>query len=174
MIVGLGHQARVGKDTAASRLVNHYGFKRLAFADVLKQVLYDINPIVSPTLNVKSIVDESGWELAKEMYEVRRLLQDLGVAARERIDPDAWVNPVMRELDIYQDFVITDVRFPNEFSALWRQGAHMVKITRDSAQGNAGVHQSEIALADAEWGTTIENNGTILELEENLVGALGL
>ncbi len=181
MIVGLGHQAQVGKDTAANFLVERYGFKRLAFADKLKQVLYDINPIVTPLVpqdeaRIQTIVDVDGWEVAKTIFEVRRMLQELGVAARDHIDRNAWVTPVIKQLDIYQDFVITDVRFPNEFAALYRKGARMVRITRSEAQGNAGTHQSEVALdrEDVEWSATVENDGTILEFEESLTGVLGL
>ena len=180
MIVGLGHQARVGKDTAANFLVERHGFKRLAFADTLKQVLYDINPIVSSPprrlVRVQDIVEERGWEDAKNMFEVRRLLQDLGMAARDHIGVNSWVNAVLRQVDIYGDYVITDVRFPNEFDALWNKQAHLIRITRPDSQrhGNAGTHQSEIALDDADWHSTIENNGSLLELEQNLIGVLGL
>ena len=180
MIVGLGHQAQVGKDTAANFLVERYSFKRLAFADTLKHVLFDINPIVSssgpPIGRLQDIVNTNGWEAAKKMFEVRRLLQDLGVAARVHISENAWVNPVLRQVDMFGDYVISDVRFPNEFHALKAKKAVMVKITRPDHErhGNAGTHQSETALSGFMWGETIHNNGTLLEFEENLIGVLGL
>ena len=37
MIIGLGFKARSGKDTVADYLIENYGFKRLAFADALKE-----------------------------------------------------------------------------------------------------------------------------------------
>ena len=47
MIVGFGHRAQVGKDTAGDWLVNQ-GWERLAFADLVRQVLYTLDPVVDP------------------------------------------------------------------------------------------------------------------------------
>ena len=180
MIVGLGHRAQVGKDTAAGFLVKR-GFVRLAFADILKDVAYDLNPIVIPALvqgRLQDLVDERGWEAAKELGEVRRLLQELGVAARWHLGENVWVQPIFNKIldQPDQDFVVTDVRFPNEFTMLKSMRlnpAVMVKITRE-AVGNAGNHSSEISLVDAEWDEVVLNDGTIAEFEENLLGVLGL
>ncbi len=182
MIVGLGHQAQVGKDTAAGMLVARHGFRRLAFADILKEVLYDINPIVSSLdpagVRVQDVVDEDGWEAAKSMVEIRRLLQDLGVAARWHLDENVWVTPILAEIATNPtgNFVVSDVRFLNEFKALGNSGALMVKMTRLGAGlgSTVGSHQSEIALATAKWDRTIDNNGSLLDLEESLLLALGL
>ncbi len=181
MIVGFGHQAQVGKDTAAGMLVARHGFTRLGFADILKEVLYDINPIVAPfsriaqvhpwgPVRLQDVVDEDGWDVAKGMTETRRLLQDLGVAARWHLDEDVWVKPVLAAmLNNPGPFVISDVRFPNEFRALKNSGALMVKITRTGVESNAGQHLSETALDNAEWDWVVPNDGTLLELEETLV-----
>ena len=183
MIVGLGHQAQVGKDTAAGFLVKR-GFERLAFADILKEVAYDMNPIVSPALvrgHLQDLVDERGWEVAKEIGETRRLLQELGVAARWHLGENVWVQPIYNKIldNPAQDFVVTDVRFPNEFTMLksmasYRTPVVMLKITREGVEGNAGSHSSEISLVDAEWDEAVLNDGTIAEFEENLLGVLGL
>ncbi len=183
MIVGLGHQAQVGKDTAAGFLVEEHGFTRLAFADLLKEVSYDMNPIVLPSLvrgSLQDLVDERGWEAAKEVPEVRRLLQELGVAARWHLGENVWVQPIFNRILDEPDtnFVITDVRFPNEFSCLGsfqNRPATMVKITRRIARLGAGErHQSETALDQFEWDFVVPNNGTIQEFEKDLLLCLGL
>ena len=190
MIVGLGHQAQVGKDTAAGFLVERHGFKRLAFADILKEVLYDMNPIISASNNpvgiipryvhLQDIVDNKSWEYAKKSGEVRRLLQELGVAARWHLGENVWVQPIFNRIldEPDTDFVVTDIRFPNEFSCLKsfrHQPATMVKITRKSAYLNTGAkHQSETALAEFEWDYVVPNNGNLIEFEEDLLLCLGL
>ncbi len=186
MIVGFGHQAQVGKDTAAGMLVARHGFYRLAFADILKEVLYDINPIVaflanslpgeSGIVRLQDVVDNDGWDVAKGMTETRRLLQDLGVAARWHLDEDVWVKPIIETIvsGPRHNFVVTDVRFPNEFRALQDAHAVMVKITRTGVESNAGQHLSETALDNAEWDWVVPNDGTLLELEETLVDQLML
>ena len=176
MIVGFGHQAQVGKDTAAGMLVARHGFTRLAFADILKEVLYDINPIVAPVgiVRLQDVVDDDGWDVAKGMTETRRLLQDLGVAARWHLDENVWVTPIVGQMvnNPGHRFVVSDVRFPNEFRALQDNNALMVKITRTGVESNAGQHLSETALDNAEWDWVVPNDGTLLELEETLVDQL--
>ncbi len=183
MIVGLGHQAQVGKDTAAGFLVEKHGFTRLAFADIIREVLYDMNPIVSSMdpdgARVQDIVEEGGgWEAAKEMVEVRRLLQELGVAARWHLGENVWVQPIFDRIldEPHRNFVVSDVRFPNEFSCLKGLDAIMVKITRRSAWlvKNQNRHQSETALAEFEWDFVVPNNGNLIEFEEDLFLCLGL
>ncbi len=152
MIVGLGHQGQVGRDTAAGFLVERHGFTKLAFADILKDVLYDINPTVpNAEGTLQDLVDERGWEEAKDVPEVRRLLQELGVSARWHLGENVWVQPIFNMILDHpgDDFVISDVRFPNEFSCLksFRNNPGiMVKITRQSAWISQKKHQSETAL----------------------------
>jgi hypothetical protein len=186
MIIGLGHQAQVGKDTAAAILVEKYGFERLAFADTLKEMALAINPVVfvhkatgpaeEPGTITLERLDEfvaAGWETAKLMPEVRRFLQNLGVAARDHLGEDVWVTPIIEKIANVasnRDFVISDVRFPNEFDRLAEWGAWMVKLTRPGA--GAGNHISETALADADWNLIIENDGTLDDLENELLSLL--
>ena len=100
MIVGLGHQAQVGKDTAGLILTERHGYRRLAFADILKAVAYDSNPTIH-TWDLQTLVDTAGWEGAKRHREVREFLQNLGVAARDHIGEDVWVNAVVQQIDPY-------------------------------------------------------------------------
>ena len=46
MIIGLTGYARSGKDTVAKILVDNYGYKRIAFADKIRELLVEINPIL--------------------------------------------------------------------------------------------------------------------------------
>lgn len=175
MIIGLGHKAQVGKDSIADVLVRKHGFTRLAFADALKQAALDMDPLVmSPgQVNVNLgagrlsyIVEAMGWEDAKKINEVRRFLQELGVAVR-RIDPDIWVRRVLGQLDDL-DYVITDVRFPNEFEALKGHGALLVEVVRPGLPpltGRAARHASETALEGWDWDRVIKNDGTLDDLE---------
>jgi hypothetical protein len=47
IIIGITGVAQAGKDTAAKRLIEGYGFKRIAFADKLREVLLALDPIVT-------------------------------------------------------------------------------------------------------------------------------
>ena len=65
MIIGLTGYAQSGKDTVAKILVENYGFTRIAFADKIREFLYETNPmydsIVGEPLFVKAKVDRDGW-----------------------------------------------------------------------------------------------------------------
>jgi hypothetical protein len=180
IVVGLGHQAQVGKDTAAGLLVSTHGFIRQAFADTLKDLARASDPIIRDPFGgqpLSEIVDYYGWERAKEDPQIRGYLQRLGVGARDVLGEDVWVRPVLERIQNAgkgSRWVITDVRFPNEFKALRGIGARLIKMTRHSARSNAGTHVSETALADAEWDAVIKNDGDLTDLERSLVSVIGL
>jgi dephospho-CoA kinase len=46
-LIGLSGYARSGKDEAAKVLIEEFGFKRIAFADKLRDFLYALDPIVA-------------------------------------------------------------------------------------------------------------------------------
>jgi hypothetical protein len=154
-IVGISGRKRSGKDTFAARLVSHHGFTRVSFADPLKAVAMDVNPIVYTLGDQEGIIeirladvlgDVGDWETAKELPEVRRILQTLGVAVRDHVDPEAWVDAAWRVADgIPGPVVITDVRFPNEVQAVRRWGGKIVRVNRPGLP-ETDLHISETAL----------------------------
>ena len=117
MIIGLTGYAQSGKDTVANILVERYGFTRIAFADKIREYLYETNPmydsIVGEPLFVKAKVDRDGWEEAKKSPHIRRLLQTSGVAARKLFGDDFWVKQALKDIEFGGDYVIADVRFEN-------------------------------------------------------------
>jgi dephospho-CoA kinase len=46
MIIGLIGYAQSGKDTVANMLVDKFDFERRAFADRIREILYEMNPMV--------------------------------------------------------------------------------------------------------------------------------
>ncbi len=164
VIVGLSGYARSGKDTAAQVLVDRFGFKRVAFADTLRSMLYAINPVVPDSIHgrVAELVDAEGWDVAKEQYpEVRQLLQRLGTeAGRNILGEDVWVDAAMRNLHPAGRYVFTDVRFRNEALAVtsFQVNGELWRIERTGV-GPANDHVSEVGLDDWEFDTIILNQG---------------
>lgn len=67
----------------------------------------------------------------------------------------------------YPNWVISDVRFPNEAEAIKDRGGILIRVERNT--GNTEIHDSEIALDDyKDWNYVIDNNGTIEELIEKV------
>ena len=56
MIIGLAGKAGSGKDEVAKILIDLYGYKRIAFADAIRDALYELNPLVADRLRVTDFV----------------------------------------------------------------------------------------------------------------------
>jgi hypothetical protein len=171
MIIGLSGYAQSGKNTVGDILVDHHGFVQIAFADVIKDFLYAINPMVScsPSGYLQGLVDLKGWEQAKLEPQVRRLLQSTGLVGREMIDDYLWVALTLSQIrDPHEDrYVITDVRFPNEAAAITAQGGQIWRIERPGVEAVNG-HVSESAMDAWVFDETIVNDGSIEDLKKKI------
>jgi len=153
LIIGLGHVARAGKDTLAARLVERHGFVRVAFADAMRELVYRSDA------HTRHIVQLYGWEEAKQRPTVRQKLVDVGNDAREVIGPDVWIWAAFEKMAPAGDYVITDVRYPNEVAAVQSRGV-AVKVNRPGVAPLDNV--ADLALADFDgWDVQIENDGTV-------------
>ena len=165
-IIGLTGYAQSGKDTLASILVEKYGYSRIAFADKIRDFLYGINPMVgcSPTGYLQDLVNLVGWDKAKQEPQVRRLLQDLGISARDLIDEDIWVTAALSNVGKDQRVVITDVRFENEASMIKSMGGQLWRVKR-AGVGPVNDHVSESELDGCKVDQIFVNNGTLEDLK---------
>ena len=164
MIIGLTGYAQSGKDTVAKILVEQYGYTRVAFADKIRDFLYDINPMVSgEPLQVK--VDVDGWDKAKQHPEVRRLLQVTGVGARKIFGENFWVNQALGPMALaHPKIVVTDVRFINEADTLRINGGQIWRVKRIGVSA-VNAHISETELDGYPVDQIFTNNGTLEDLE---------
>lgn len=184
--IGLTGRAQSGKTTAASYLETKHRFKPMAFADPLRDMALDIDPLVAVEKRWKSppcawvpelihystALERYGYEGAKERYpEFRRFLQRLGTEGLRRHDRESyWVDrAVDRAYALGQRRVVFhDVRFPNEAEAVQEAGGIIVRIERKGIEAADASHASE-ALVDTlpvDW--TVENDGSLEELYEAL------
>jgi hypothetical protein len=164
MIIGLTGYAQSGKDTVAKILVNQYGYKRVAFADKIRELLLEVNPIMYNGGRLSVLVDNFGWDVAKAQPEVRRLLQDLGVGARKLFGDGFWIKQALAPKLTHQNIVVTDVRFINEAEMIQHLDGQIWRIKR---LGVAAVndHVSESEMDDYKVDQIFVNNGTLDDLE---------
>lgn len=165
--------AQSGKDTSAKFLIE-LGYKRVAFADTLRDALYALNPVVEldweqedPRFNamgerVQEVVDKYGWDNAKVgVPEIRALLQRLGTeVGRNLFGENFWVDQAFRKVD--GPTVFTDCRFPNEAEAIKAAGGEIWRIVRPGTSP-VNAHPSETALDGWSFDRYIMNGGTDLE-----------
>ncbi|MEW1551372.1 hypothetical protein [Streptomyces tsukubensis] len=171
--IGILGRARSGKDTAAQWLIEHRGYRRIAFADPLKAVALKLDPIAwthrtgwgedgTGVVRIAELVRDVGWERAKETPEVRRILQELGAAMRD-VDPDVWIRParaaILEANEAGVPVVVTDVRYPNEVTALRGLGFHLIHVERPGTPHLD--HPSEHAVTPEDADFRIVNSGPV-------------
>jgi hypothetical protein len=121
---------------------------------------------------------------------VREMLQIIGTdALRNNLHPDTWVNALMcyyipeeswlnvklseKAKLIYPNWIITDMRFPNEMQAVKANGGITIKVIRPNDKDiPLDLHPSETALDDAEFDYEMVNDGTIEDLRDKVEGII--
>lgn len=186
-IIALSGYARSGKDETAKVLVEEFGFQRVAFADKLRDMLYQLNPYVLGIFDgmgrphtvirqLQMVIDEYGWNGYKETMfgdEIRRLLQRLGTeAGRETLWDTIWIDAAFAGLPDDAKIVITDCRFKNEAKAVEERGGSIWRISRKGV-GPANAHPSETGLDGYDFRVNIVNNGTLEQLHNTVRSIYG-
>lgn len=162
-----------GKDTFAHFLVER-GYKRIAFADPLKEIAacaldIDVSVFHDPLIKEKRIA-EYGTELT-----YRKMLELLGTEFFRKHFPNFWAQRAVRciENSPGKKFVITDLRFPDEASLIkshfsFYQIARIIhpakKVPTDWETG--AYHPSEYSFMSIPTDYVINNDGTLEELRE--------
>lgn len=175
MIIGMVGLAQTGKSTTAEILSRRFGFKEISFAAPLKKIAYDIDPLVTGDKHYAELVDEFGLDYVKTTYpEARRFLQRLGTEGiRQNIDDDFWINLALTIMgqEPESNFVISDMRFLNEYYKIKRAYGDQFEswgVERDGAV--LMNHASEVEMASIPKDRVLDNNGTIADLENLVVG----
>lgn len=174
MIIGISGYARAGKDTVADILVNNHGFTKVSWADKLREVLYELNPMVGDGPfgldYVQNIIHDYGWDGYKDTEygpEIRRLLQRLGTeAGRQVLGENIWVDTLMNNLP-EGNVVIPDTRYPNEARAVKEHDGVVWRVNR-AGTNPVNAHISETGLDHWNFDWQFDNDGTIEQLENQV------
>lgn len=107
---------------------------------------------------------------------VREFIQRLGTeGVRNNLHTNAWVNALYADYRkmsdhehkgggmatngpaYYPNWIITDVRFPNEAQAVKDRGGLMIRVERPNNPHPVSTHQSETAMDDWEYDMVVTN-----------------
>lgn len=142
-----------GKDTMAQILVDEFGYIKLSFASVLKDIvaiLFDWNREMLEGLTEEHRKQREQidiwWSnrLNIENLTPRLMLQIIGTQVfRNNFHNDIWIAILERRLLKYKKVVITDCRFQNEYEMLKKYNAKFVVIQRND---------------NPEWFNDLQNN----------------
>lgn len=165
-----------GKDTAGDYLERTHGFRRIAIADPLKQVVQQLFDLDHDQL----WGEQRNAPHARLGRTPRELYQAFSDMCRG-LDPDVWIRrwsaAVQEALAAGHSVVCTDLRTREELLAARARGARVWRIHRagSGAPGRAGEHPTERALAelpDAEFDRCINNDGDLAALYACVEAAL--
>lgn len=166
-VLGFLGLKRAGKDTAATFLVNSYGFRRIAFADKLYQEVAEAFGVTVAFLQADATKElplpelalrncrEAGFVtcLAEELNNSsldeafldearspRQVLQMWGTEYRRKRGIDSyWLDIVAAQMtDPAGRYVITDVRFPNEIAFVRERAGRLVRVRRPARETQEG------------------------------------
>jgi rhodanese-related sulfurtransferase len=196
MIIGTIGFIGCGKGTVADILVEKHGFVKLSFADAVKDATAAIfgwqRSLLEGDTEESRIFREKSddWWATKfgfQHFSPRLALQLMGTeAGRDVFHKDVWVYALERKMEMYQNVVIADVRFPNEIEWMRSKGGFAVRVTRgpdpdwyDTAvrankEQNTDlmvdypIHYSEWAWAGQIMDYQLDNNGSISMLEADI------
>jgi hypothetical protein len=166
MIIGFSGFIDSGKSTVANILVAEHGYKKLAFADTLKDTVavmfgwprHLLEGDTEESRAFRETRDEFWSARLSRVVTPRWVLQDFGTTVgRNYYHQNFWVFCLQKKLQEYDDVAIPDVRFPNEAEAIRKSGGYMVRIRRGPDPVISDLHVSETAWLDTVFDYTIEN-----------------
>lgn len=172
MIIGLTGYAQSGKDTVAKILVEDYGYTRVAFADKIRELLYEMNPPIPVGYGLEAHIESlqdyisiHGWDKGKQNPKVRAMLQNLGVGARTVFGELFWVGQALRNVEFEGNYVITDVRFQNEAVSIKKyDNSEIWRINRPDVKP-VNSHVSETEMDNYKVDAVFDNDGTLEDLK---------
>ena len=195
MIIGVCGFIGSGKDTVADYLVNFHEFRRESFANTLKDAVsavfgWDRTLVEGRTKEAREWREQVDPWWAKRLgmptLTPRWVLQYWGTeVCRKSFHDDIWIASLENKLrSSKDDIIVSDVRFPNEVTAIKNQGGKIVWVQRgrlpewynSAVEANNGsnlhinemkinkIHASEWAWVGTEFDHVIENDTSIDDL----------
>jgi hypothetical protein len=187
MIIGIAGIMGSGKGTVSDILIETYNFKKISFASALKDAVSVIfnwprHLLEGDTLESREWREQpdSFWSIEmKKPMTPRLVLQLVGTdTLRNNFFDGIWVSTVKQKIleDTATNWVIPDVRFPNEIKMIKDIGGEIWRVKRGvdpdwfeiyqkTGIEPLDVHKSEWIWALTAFDQIIENNETIDDLK---------
>jgi hypothetical protein len=189
VIIGLCGLIGSGKGTVAEHLMKEHDYIGISFAETLKDAAacifgWDREMLEGATQESRYEREQKdewwsqrlGWEVSP-----RKMLQFMGTEVmRDNLDHYIWAHATeKRMLDTQEmflkmtgqkpNFVISDVRFPNEIAMIRRNGGKIWHVRRGPlpdwfGKDDPSIHESERAWNREPMDAAIHNDGTIEQM----------
>lgn len=200
MIIGLVGFIGSGKGTIADMLVRKHGFIKESFANAVKDACapifgWDRQMLEGDTPESRQwreTPDEFWSKAFGKPFSPRYALQLMGTeAGRNVFHRDVWVLSLIRRTDPNKNYVLADVRFPNEIDMIREHGGKVIRVRRgaepnwyDTAEAYnvttdwdgsiqqmkafPDIHYSEWAWIGKGFDAEVSNSTTLEDLEKKV------
>ncbi len=164
LIIGIGHQKYVGKDTFTGFCIDvlrterrKLNIKRRGFADKVYEFCHSVYGWAG--FQPKTFYDQNPERKNDVIYKgktVRDLLIEIGTPVMRAYDDEIWINACLKSKD-HDVLFVTDLRFPNEFTAVEAEGGILVRIVKPGLPVPTDVADTALNGWEDRWHHTFEN-----------------
>jgi hypothetical protein len=181
MLIGIVGLIGSGKDTVAERLVTHHGYKRDSFAKSLKDAVSSMFNWDRELLEGRGNASREWREQPDEYWSERFgkpitprwVLQYFGTEVmRGQMYDGIWVDSCLGRYN-GENTVISDTRFVNEIKKIKAKNGKIILVKRgelptQKEMQEQGAHRSEWDWIGSKFDYTIENDGTLTQLNAKI------
>jgi hypothetical protein len=204
MLIGLVGFIGAGKGTVADILVRNHGFQKESFAKAVKDAIAPIfgwdrqmlEGSTEASRNWREANDPWWSEKLGKPLSPRLALQLMGTeSGRNVFHTDIWILSLLQRVDPKKNYVVADVRFPNEVDMIQKNGGKIIRVKRNGEpawydiaeaynvmsnwDGSVqkmkkfpDIHYSEWAWIGKTMNDEINNNTTMSDLEKKIAKLL--
>jgi len=164
-IVGIIGKKGSGKSECSKVLVNKHGFRKISFADKLKEVVSELWDIP-----IKELYDPSKKETFDPRWgkTYREIMQLFGTEVCRNIAWNTWLYHVEKEFKRGDNWIVDDVRFKNEAQLIKMYRGILIKVVRPILISENDQHQSEVEQDQIKPDVIIMNNYAIKDLHRRV------
>jgi hypothetical protein len=166
-LIGLYGPSRSGKDSVAAILRDDFGFQQKAMAEGIREILLGLNPLIVSDDDEIHTMHGLWHDCNKDWDQIKARSKEsvdymirLGQTCRDVLGETVWLDRVLPDGELKDSICISDVRQPNEYTAIKMRGGQVWKISRPGTEkrGMDGL------LDHLEFDAHIINRGSLSDL----------
>lgn len=151
----------LSEGTDFSKIVD---FEKLSFAQPIKEILSIITD-----KTVKELDENKNCKLKFEDKTVRDYYRLIADSFKKIFDENIWVRLLVKKIDKNKRYIITDLRFKNEYGILLEKfNPVFIRIKRNVEEDNHISETSLDDLPDSNFDFIINNTGNIENLKREI------